>query len=124
MATHCSILAWRIPRTKENDRVQSMGSQRDRTEAIEHSSMHSSKGSVVKKKKQKKNPPANAGNQGSISGLGRLDGAGNGQPSAVFLPWKFHGQRSLVSYSPWGHKRVRHNLATIQQQIVVIGNSL
>jgi len=27
----------------------------------------------------------------------------------VFLPGKFHGQRSLVSYSPWGHKRVRYD---------------
>ena len=26
------------------------------------------------------------------------------QPSPVFLPGKFHGQRSLVGYSPWGHK--------------------
>ena len=24
--------------------------------------------------------------------------------SPVFLPGKFHGQRSLVGYSPWGHK--------------------
>ena len=24
--------------------------------------------------------------------------------TAVFLPGKSHGQRSLVSYSPWGHK--------------------
>ena len=22
----------------------------------------------------------------------------------VFLPGEFHGQRSLVGYSPWGHK--------------------
>ena len=28
MATHSSILAWRIPRTKDPDRLQSMGSQR------------------------------------------------------------------------------------------------
>ena len=26
------------------------------------------------------------------------------QPSLVFLPGKSHGQRSLVGYSPWGHK--------------------
>ena len=25
------------------------------------------------------------------------------QPTPVFLPGKFHGQRSLVGYSPWGH---------------------
>ena len=28
------------------------------------------------------------------------------QPTAVFLPGKFHGQRSLVGYSPWGHKEL------------------
>ena len=27
-----------------------------------------------------------------------------------FLPGRFHGQRSLASYSPWGH-RVRHDRA-------------
>ena len=30
---------------------------------------------------------------------------------SVFLPEKSHGESSLVGYSPWGHKRVRH-LAT------------
>ena len=25
-------------------------------------------------------------------------------PTPVLLPWKSHGQRSLVGYSPWGHK--------------------
>ena len=25
-------------------------------------------------------------------------------PSLVFLPGESHGQRSLVGYSPWGHK--------------------
>ena len=38
------------------------------------------------------------------------------QPTPVFLPGKSHGQRSLVGYSPWGCKKVRHNLATKQQQ--------
>ena len=32
------------------------------------------------------------------------------QPTPVFLPRKFHGQRSLAVYSPWG-RRVRHNWA-------------
>ena len=26
------------------------------------------------------------------------------QPTPVFLPEKFHGQRSLAGYSPWGRK--------------------
>ena len=29
---------------------------------------------------------------------------GLAQPTPVFLPREFHGQRSLVGYSPWGHK--------------------
>ena len=33
MATHSSILAWRIPWTEEPGGLQSMGSQRDTTEA-------------------------------------------------------------------------------------------
>ena len=48
-----------------------------------------------------KNPPANAG---SIPGLGRSPGAGNGNLLQYFLPGKFHGQRSLVVYSPWDLK--------------------
>ena len=28
------------------------------------------------------------------------------QPTPVFLPEKFHGQKSLVGYSPWGHKEL------------------
>ena len=27
-------------------------------------------------------------------------------PTTVFLPGEFHGQRSLVSYSPWGRKEL------------------
>ena len=33
------------------------------------------------------------------------------QPTPVFWPGKLHGQRSLVGYSPWGHKRVGHDWA-------------
>ena len=31
------------------------------------------------------------------------------------LAWQFQGQRSLTGCSPWGHKKVRHDLATKQQ---------
>ena len=30
----------------------------------------------------------------------------NWQPTPVFLPGESHGQRSLVGYSPWGHKEL------------------
>ena len=54
-----------------------------------------------------KNPPANAGdprNKGLIPELGRSPGIENGNPLQYFLPEKFHGQRSLAGYSPWGCK--------------------
>ena len=31
------------------------------------------------------------------------------QPTPVFLPGEFHGQRSLAGPSPWGHKRVEYD---------------
>ena len=57
-----------------------------------------------------KNPSANAGDAGSGSTSERSPGEGHGNPFInlliinipVFLPGKFHGQRSLVGYSPWG----------------------
>ena len=51
-----------------------------------------------------KNLPANAGGLGSIPGLGRSPGRGNGNPLPNSLPGDFHGQRSMTEYSPWGHK--------------------
>ena len=33
-----------------------------------------------------------------------LGGGEEWQPAPVFLPGEFHGQRSLVGYSPWGCK--------------------
>ena len=41
------------------------------------------------------------------------------QPTPVFLPGKFHGQRRLVGYSSWSCKRVGHDLATKQQKTTV-----
>jgi len=50
------------------------------------------------------------GDPGSIPGLGRSPWRRKWQPTPVFLPGKFHGQRSLVGYKPWGC-RVRHGLS-------------
>ena len=36
--------------------------------------------------------------------VGKIPWSRKWQPSLVFLPGKFHGQRSLVGYSPWGPK--------------------
>jgi len=53
-----------------------------------------------------KNPPCNAGDLGSIPGLGRISIPWNRkwQPTPVFLPGEFHGQSSLVGCNPWSHK--------------------
>ena len=41
-----------------------------------------------------------------IQPLGQEDPLEKGmQPTPVFLPGEPHGQRSLVGYSPWGHKK-------------------
>ena len=36
--------------------------------------------------------------------VGKIPWRKKWQPTPVFLPGEFHGQRSLVGYSPWGHK--------------------
>ena len=57
-----------------------------------------------------KDLPASAGimrDSGSIPGSGRSLEK-EMQSSPVFLPGECHGQRTLVGYSPWGH-RVRHD---------------
>ena len=48
-----------------------------------------------------KNPPANAGDC-----IGKVPWRGTWQPTAVFLPGKPHGQRSLGGYSAWGRKEL------------------
>ena len=51
-----------------------------------------------------KNPPANAGDTGSIPGLGRSPGDGNGSPLQYSCLGNPMDRRSLVGYSPWGRK--------------------
>ena len=47
----------------------------------------------------------NARDPGSIPGLGRSSGEGNGNSFQYSLsPGKSRGWRSVVGYSPWGHK--------------------
>ena len=47
-----------------------------------------------------------AGDLGSIPGSGRSSGEGNGNPLHYACLEKSHGQRSIVGYSPWGHKEL------------------
>ena len=59
-----------------------------------------------------KNLPENTGDArdlGAIPGSGRFPGGGNGRPLQHPCPENPIGQRSLVGYSPWGHKRIEHD---------------
>ena len=54
-----------------------------------------------------KNPPANTGNTRDSfhPWVGKIRWRKKWQPTPVFLPEKFHGQRKLADYSPWHHKK-------------------
>ena len=53
-----------------------------------------------------KSPPANAGDRDSTPGFGNIPQGRKWPPDPVFLPGKSHGQKSLVSHRPWGHKEL------------------
>ena len=51
-------------------------------------------------------------------GQGRSPAGRKWQPTAVFLLGEFHGQRSLVAYSPRGHKESGTTETTTHTQIL------
>ena len=66
--------------------------------------------------KKKKDPHAREGDE-------KIPWRRKWQPTPVFLPGEVHGQRSLIGYSPWGHRGVRCNLVTKQVIISFCGHS-
>ena len=68
-----------------------------------------------------KNLSASAGDirdAGSIPGLGRSPGKA-WQPTPIFLPRESHGQKSLVGYSPSGHKKLDTTKSNLAQHLFV-----
>ena len=83
MATHSSILAWRIPPTEEPGGLQSTGSQsRTRLKQLSSSSspLLMSLQTGFPGGSDGKESIYNAGDLGSICGLGRSSGGGHGNP--------------------------------------------
>ena len=82
MATDSSTLAWEIPWTEEPGELQSTVLQKSRTRLSKQLNNNDKAspniGSVVK------NPPASGGDMGSVPGLGRSPGEGNGYPPQYF----------------------------------------
>ena len=74
MATHSSVLAWRIPGTGEPGGLPSMGSIRVRYDRVT-----------------------------SLSLFSFMHWRRKWQPTPVFLPGESQGQRSLVGCHLWGH---------------------
>ena len=65
-----------------------------------------------------KESSCNVGDPGSIPGLGRSPGGEHGDPLQYSWLENPHRQRSLVGYSPWGHKELavtKHSIAHTQK---------
>ena len=91
MATHSSILAWRIPWTEEPGGLWSIGLKRighDRSNLPCTRTCRASWASLVGK-----NLPANAGDLCSIPGTRRFPSRKEWLPTPIFLPGEFHEQR-------------------------------
>ena len=89
MATHSSILAWRIPRTEEPSRLQSNGSQR-----IGHNQA------------AKKGNAKECSNYSTIALISHASRRRQWHPTPVLLPRKSHGWKSLEGCSPWGREEL------------------
>ena len=100
MATHSSVLAWRIPWTEEPGGLQSMDSQRIGRDWATHFQV----ALVVK------NPQANAGDMRRRFDpwVENIPWRRAWQPTPVFLP----GESCLAGYSPWGRKKSDTSEAT------------
>ena len=112
MANYSIILAWEIPWTEEPGELQSMASQRAGhdwacphiSNVIQYLSQGPSRVSLVAQ--MVKNLPTMQ--ETWVQFLGWENPLEKGmatQPTPVFLPGEFHGQRSL-DCSPWGCKKL------------------
>ena len=115
MATCSSVLSWRIPGTEEPGGLPSMGSHRVGHDWSDLAAGdHSPPGFSVEVDSPGKN--TGVGCHALLLSLNhQLDNCcfdafyfwrRKQQPTPVFLPGEFHGQRSLVGYSPWSCKEL------------------
>ena len=114
MATHSSILAWRIPRMEEPGRLQSMGCKElDTTKLLTlfyththtYIHMHTHK-YVLSWWLSGEEPVCQCRRCRFDPWIRNIPWRRKWHPTPVLLPGESHGQRSLVGCSPWGCKRV------------------
>ena len=98
MATHSSVLAWRIPGTGEPGELPSMGSHR-----VGHNWSELAVAACIPwgfpGGSDGKESACNAGDPGLIPGSRRSPGEENGNSLQSELPGESHGQSCLVCYS-------------------------
>ena len=99
MATHSSILAWRIPWTEEPGGLQSTGSLR-----VGHDWATSLYSTGFPGGSDGKVSDCNVGDPGSIPGS-EISPGGEMATHSSTLAWRILWERSLVGYSPWGRKK-------------------
>ena len=139
MATHSSILAWRIPWTEESGRLQSIGSQNRWTKLSTHGIVQS-RGLALSSGYTEpsdtwiwvllqelrltwwlsgKESACNARDASRRCEFNpwvrKIHWRRKLHPTPKFLPGKSHGQWILVGYSAKGCKRAGHDLMTKQQ---------
>ena len=155
MATHSSILGWRILWTEEPGGLLSIGSHRVGHHWSNLACMHACIQSISIPSPQfcyepkiapkivltfknylnqffsrllpqwlrGKEPACNCRRHGKWRldpWVGKIPGRRKWHPIPVFLPGESHGQSSLAGYSPWGCKRVRHDLVTKSKNLYLI----
>ena len=115
MATHSSTLAWEIPWTERSRHatVHGVAKELDTTEQLSnnyiHTHTHTHPSMLVVK-----NLPANAADIREVGlMLGWEDPLEREMAThSSILTWEIPGQRSLVGYSPWGHRELDMTEAT------------
>ena len=110
MATHSSIIAWRIPWTEKP------GTESNTTGATQHAQGELWASPQGLSGEESTYHTGDAGDMGSISGVGRSSGEGHSIPLQYSCLENPHGQRSLAGYSPQGQKELDPTEATYQHQ--------
>ena len=101
MATHSSILAWKIPWTEDPGRLQSTGLQRVGHDWATSLHFTSSQVALVVKKK-KPTCQYRRHRRGRFDPwVGKIPWRRKWQLTPIFLPGESHGQKSLAGCSPW-----------------------
>ena len=108
MATHSSVLAWRIPGTGGPSGLPSMGSQSWTQLKRLSSSSNSSSIAGFPGGSEGKAPARNAGDLGSIPGLGSSPGEEMATHSSI-LAWRIPWMEEPGGLQSMGLQRVRSN---------------